>query len=771
MSTPRTIAAGDAVWDWDLAADRLYVSPRWCALVGSDAAEIGTSADAWRSRVHPDDLAEVERRVRAAAGGDAAVVDAPHRLRHADGSYRWTSCRVSVERDGTGAAVRLTGVHADVTAATVVDPPTGLPNELLLSEHLARSIERARRYAGFQFALLLVDPGTDAALAVPPAMNAVDPLRAAVARRLETCVRSAEQPRSMRHDDLVARFDGECFAILLDGLKDVGDALLVADRVRGALRAPLPSKTGDVFANPSIGIAVSATGYVRPAEMCRDAGIALHRARLLGGGRAEVFDTAALQAARTELQLEAEFEGALERGEFQVFYQPIVAIADCGLAGVEALARWQHPVLGLVAPADFIPLAERTGFIVPLGRWVLREACARVAAWRRDGTAADGLWVSVNVSVSQLHHGAFADEVAAVLHDVGLPAQRLMLEITESVATDQPGGTLEVLMRLRALGVRLTVDDFGAGHSSLASLSRWPVHGLKTDRGFVRGLEHRREAVELLRAVLQMSEPLGLEVVVEGIESAAQLAEARRLGFQYAQGYLFAPALDAERAVRLLKDGVPKPSSEAARSDGLRRQPHEPWNPAARPGLTSPVLRLLAAAAALLIVIALGFAAMADGPWPTAAVDAGAPPGPAVAAASAADRAGGADAAGAAPAPTTSGQATGATAELAPSRPAAATFSAATVSAPVLHQHRLGGCRGRLVVARGGVRFVPDEDGGDAFSLAAGEFLHALDDDVLTLRSTSRTFRFRAPDGGNRRQGTADVRALAAALTRARTPR
>ena len=725
--------AAEAVWDWDLAAERMHVSPRWCALVGSAPATAASPPDAWLARVHPADIAAVSAAIDAHVADGAAGFDAPHRLRHDDGSYRWTSCRITVHRDDTGRARRLSGAHVDVTAQTITDPQTGLPNALLLDEHLERSIERARRYPGFHFALLVVAVERAAATADAGPRDHGQFL-AAIARRLETCIRHAEHPRSLRHDDLVTRLDGDRFAILVDGLKEIGHVTVVADRVLAELGGPFTLKTGEAFAAASLGVAVSPTGYARPADVRRDAEIALHRARLLGGGRSEVFDVALLQAARTELQFESEFDGALERGEFKVFYQPIVALAEGRIVGFEALVRWQHPVLGLIAPADFIPLAERTGFIVALGRFVLRTACAQLAAWREQPDA-DTLWIAVNVSTLQIDAGTLGGEVEAALDDAGLPANRLALEITESVAVERPADVRGELMRLRARGVRLSIDDFGTGHSSLASLQQLPVDALKADRLFARGLERDADTPEMLRAVLHMARQLGLHVVVEGLETLKQLDAARAIGVEYGQGYVFAPALAVEAATQLLRDGLPPPVAVRPEASHGRRR-----------------VTALGVAAALLLAVAGALAVGAvsrTADRGAAVAPAAAPRNPSAPAAVATP-----SAPATAPSPTVPAEA-GSSAPRPPS------------SLRVVHQHRVGSCRGRLVAAAGRVRYVPDDAGGDdGFDFAPGQFLHQLDDGVLTVRSNQRTYRFRPADAAEGGAGDARFRPLVVALTR-----
>ncbi len=550
-------------WDWNVESNRIHFSSRWAALVGDDERELGTGPETWLTKVHPDDLARVSAALEGhLAPGGADQFDLPHRIRHRDGSYRWMACRGSVQRNPAGGATRLVGTHADVTADTVMDPVTGLPNRLLLLDKLGRSVERANRYQGFHFALLLVDLDRAESRDTPTVSAAGDPLLLTAARRLETCLRIGDPASSFRHDDVVARLGGDQFAILVDGLKDIGDATLVADRVLAELVTPFPARGRELFLAPSVGVAVSATGYATPGAVLRDAETALHRAKLLGKGRYEVFDTAILQSARAELQLEADFAGSLERGEFQVFYQPIVAVDAHAIVGFEALARWQHPVLGMVSPLDFIPLAEKTGFILPLGMWILREACRQLKAWQQLAHAPAGLWMSVNVSAVQFQ-ASLVDDVTQVLTETALDPQCLVLELTEGLAAERPDSVKALLMQLRLLGIRICVDDFGTGHSSLARLRLFPVDCLKVDRSFVRGMEDSADMAGILATVTAMARQLGLRVVVEGVENQAQLALVRPLQCDV-QGYVFSKPLDADRATALLGTGLPA----AATADG-----------------------------------------------------------------------------------------------------------------------------------------------------------------------------------------------------------
>ncbi len=299
----------------------------------------------------------------------------------------------------------------------------------------------------------------------------------------------------------------------------------------------------------SIGIALGAVRYTEPAELMRDADIALYRSKEQGRARHVVFDEGMHAQAVALLQLENDLRRAVERRQFILHYQPVVALATGVPIGFEALVRWQHPRRGLVAPAEFIPLAEETGLIVPLGRWVLAEACGQLAAWRPLLPPGLDLTVGVNLSSRQFALPDLADQVANALADSGLPARYLRLELTESTLMEQPVAASATLTHLRALGVQVQVDDFGIGYSSLSYLQRFPLDALKIDRSFIGSLGEASEATAIVRAVVSLAQALGLQVVAEGVETAAQRADLRTLNCVYGQGYHFAPALHPDQAL------------------------------------------------------------------------------------------------------------------------------------------------------------------------------------------------------------------------------
>ena len=483
------------------------------------------------------------------------------------------ACRGLVVRDDLGQATRLTGSHADVMLEVAVDALTGLPSRVLFVERLTRALDRYSRYGNLPFAVLLLGLDRSAGARSQPRAGVDSPLLTAVARRLETSLRMRNETSSISHDDLVARLEDDHFAILLEGLNELGDSKVIADRILAELQSPITLGGRQVYVSASIGIAVSVTGYTSAEAMLSDAETALHRARVLGGSRSEVFDTAVLRSEQAAMRLESDMPGALEREEFAVVYQPIVSLESYRIVGFEALVRWHHPTVGLIAPSDFIPSAERTGFIVPLGAWVLRRACTQLNAWRETIPAAADIWMSVNLSTIQLKRPTLVDEIGALLRECNVSPQTVVLELTEGLACENPAAVKTVLMHLRALGIRISIDDFGTGYSSLSYLRQLPVDTLKVDRSFVLGMRTHDESAAIIGTVTRMARQLGLHVVAEGIEREEQVPLLRSLHCEFGQGYLFARPLDVDAATEILKAGLPPPRAVETVAASVDSQP------------------------------------------------------------------------------------------------------------------------------------------------------------------------------------------------------
>jgi diguanylate cyclase (GGDEF)-like protein len=368
--------------------------------------------------------------------------------------------------------------------------------------------------------------------------EAGDTLLRAVAERLRGAVRA---------EDTLARFGGDEFVVLLEEPADSVEALAVADRLADALRAPVAVEDRAMQVEASIGVALSGPGHQRPADLLRAADLALYRAKADGKARSALFEPALATAAVRRLEIENHLRQAVEREEFCLYYQPIVELASGELAGWEALVRWQHPELGLVPPGEFIPLAEETGLIVPIGLWVLQEACRQARAWQ-ERLANPRLTMSVNLSGRQFQQPALVQDVREALATADLDPRTLKLEITESVVMHDVAGASKTLAALAGLGVPIAIDDFGTGYSSLAYLKRFPIHTLKIDRSFVTGIVQDPQDAAIVRSVIALAKTLNLTVTAEGIETPGQQARLEQLGCDLGQGYLFGRPLPPSAA-------------------------------------------------------------------------------------------------------------------------------------------------------------------------------------------------------------------------------
>jgi diguanylate cyclase (GGDEF)-like protein len=427
------------------------------------------------------------------------------------------------------------------------DALTALPNRALFLDRLAHAVERARRHKEFRFAVLSLDLDRFKAVNDSLGVHVGDEILSAVARRLETCIRG---------EDMVARLSGDEYAILLESLGDDADAGRVAERMLRALSAPVETREGVVFATPSIGIALSSSGLDAGDDahtrLLQRAGVAMTRAKTAGRARYEMFDRDMQARAVARLRMETDLRGAVERGEFVLYYQPLVSLETGRVTELEALLRWRHPGRGIVPPLDFIPLAEETGLITPIGTWVLRESCRQMREWQRRFPREVPLSLSVNLSVKQFAQPDFVAHVAGTVRGSGLDPRCLKLEITESVAIDDPDRTRGMLEELRHLGVRMYLDDFGTGYSSLGHLHQLSLDAIKIDRSFVRRMGEGPMHLQLVHTVRDLARNIGVTVIAEGVETAEQLDALRGIGCESAQGYLFSRPVPVEQVEELL---------------------------------------------------------------------------------------------------------------------------------------------------------------------------------------------------------------------------
>ena len=448
---------------------------------------------------------------------------------------------------------RLVGTLAEVQASeeralheAMHDPLTGLPNRLLFMERLERTLERARRDEGYLVAVLFLDLDRFKNVNDSLGHSAGDRLLVAVARRLTA---------SVHQSDTVARLGGDEFTVLLEDLREVGDAGRTAERIQQKLREPFLLGEHELYITASVGIVHRPADYRGPEDLLRDADTAMYRAKGEGKARYKVFAPHMRAEAVRVLRLENDLRRAVEREEFTVRYQPIVLLCSGGVVGFEALARWDHPERGLTHPADFIPLAEDTDLILPIGLSVLRQACSDASLWRRRYPDHRPLDVSVNLSAAQLIYPELTGHIEHILRNSGLDGRHLKLEVTESAIMRDPRTAAEAFAGLRRLGVQIHIDDFGTGFSSLGMLHRFSADALKIDRSFVEGALAGRgseEDAQILQTITTLAHALGIDAVAEGVSSSAQLEWLRKLGCDYAQGYYFSQPVDAGVAEKII---------------------------------------------------------------------------------------------------------------------------------------------------------------------------------------------------------------------------
>lgn len=423
------------------------------------------------------------------------------------------------------------------------DALTGLPNRAYFMRRLADATDRSRRMGDSLFAVVFLDLDDFKLINDSMGHHVGDEVIVAVARRLEECVRGG---------DIVARLGGDEFAILLERVNDARDTAIVAERVQQALRAEFNIGGFDHRVTASIGVALSSSANERPEYLLRSADMAMYRAKNAGRNRFEMFDRAMHAEALARLQIENELRRAVDNEHFLLHYQPIVSLATGRIEMVEALIRWRHPERGIVAPAEFVGIAEETGLIIPMGRWALREACAQIQQWQNELGWEERLGLSVNLSVKQFGQVDLVRMVAATLKDTGLAASSLHLEITESAIISQSHPAVNIIHDLRALGVAIHLDDFGTGYSSLSYLHRIPLDAIKIDRAFTSAIDSENLSREVVRAILGLVRAVGVDAVAEGVTSETQVEVLRDLGCEYAQGYLFSRPLPPDEMRDLL---------------------------------------------------------------------------------------------------------------------------------------------------------------------------------------------------------------------------
>ncbi|WP_299402605.1 EAL domain-containing protein [Acaryochloris sp. IP29b_bin.148] len=551
--------ANDGLWDWDLKTHTIYFSDRWKNMLGYTNSDIGDSPDEWFNRIHPYDKDRVTADLSAHLRGEIPQFECEYRILHKSGDYLWFRCRGLALRNDQNQPFRVAGSQTDVTAyystraqleyKALHDEMTQLPNRVLFMERLAHTFKMANHQQ--MFAVLFLDLDRFKLINDSLGHAVGDQLLIAVAQRLKGC---------LHEQDTTARFGGDEFAILLNTIEDLDDAIQVAQNILSTLKTTLFIEDHEIYTSASIGIAISGPDYHSPDELLQGADTAMYRAKKQGKNCYEVFSTGMRAQVHTQLQLETDLQRAISNNELYLVYQPIVDLATEKTTGFEALLRWHHPERGLIPPSEFIPVAEDAGLMVAIDWWVLTEACRQMAQWLTTYPHASRLTINVNISAHQFLQPTFCEKVMAIIHETGMQAHHLKLEITEGVILSNAPNIAEQLNNLKKLGIQLAIDDFGTGYSSLSYLYAFPLDVLKVDYSFVARMD-QEDGLAIVRTIVNLGQNLNMKVVAEGVETKVQQEYLREMGCEYAQGYLFSRPLKTDSVETILtKQHPPHPS-------------------------------------------------------------------------------------------------------------------------------------------------------------------------------------------------------------------
>ena len=546
--------SGDAVFDWDVTRDRVVTAPDISETLGLERGTLVGPVREWLPHLHPDDRERFRTMLETLVQRGKGRIDEDFRLRTAEGHYHSLSLRVRPVMDADGGIARLVGIVADVTdqrAAmerllhdAVNDHLTGLPKRELFLERVETAITLARAPNSRRPTVMVIDIDRFGRVNEAFGMSAGDTILLTVARRMR---------RVLNPEDSLARLSGDQFAALILSESDAGGLVEIERRIRETVSAPITHGDAEIMLTTSIGMVTWSRHEETATDLVNDAELAVFHAKRLGGDRMEPFQPSHRGEGSDRLQLEADLRRALLRREIALVYQPIVRLSDRAIAGFEALMRWEHPHRGSISPAEFIPIAERTGLINELGMFALEGAARDVRLWRR--AANDKVFVSVNVSSRQLVRQDLVDDVARVLKRTEVPGDAIKLELTETVVMDNPEQSGIVLERLKGLGVGLSLDDFGTGHSALSYLGRFPFDTVKIDQSFLR--REGPQKVVLLKSIVTMATGLGLEVVAEGVTGDEDAETLTELGATFGQSFHLGRPVPADEALRALKPRRP----------------------------------------------------------------------------------------------------------------------------------------------------------------------------------------------------------------------
>jgi diguanylate cyclase (GGDEF)-like protein/PAS domain S-box-containing protein len=524
----------------------LYTSPQIEQMLGYTPQE-WQNEKLWPKRLHPDDRERVLAADKRFEEGGGEPFREEYRLMAKDDSVVWLREEAVLVRDEAGEPLYWQGVFYDLTERKGLeerlhyqafhDYLTDLPNRQLFMDRLGQALRRTRRWHN-QVAVLFMDLDGFKVVNDSLGHDVGDLLLTLVAQRLRRC---------LRPEDTLARFGGDEFVMLIDAVDDPAQAVQVAERITEELRRPFIMEGRELYVIASIGISLGGARTHDADGLLREADTAMYRVKDEGGDF-RVFNSAMYERAFTRLEVENDLRRAIEQEEFVVHYQPMVDLQTGELWGMEALVRWDHPERGLLEPSEFVPVAEESGLVIPMGEQILRESCFRAKEWQEENPRIPSLVMSVNLSALQLSRLDLADTVERVLGETGLEGSCLILDVTETVYVKVLAANTAMLDRLRGLGVRFSIDDFGTGYSSLSYLKRLPADALKIDQSFVKGLGENVEDTAVVRMIIELAHTLGLEVIAEGVETEEQASLLKEIGCDFAQGYHFSKPLPPEAA-------------------------------------------------------------------------------------------------------------------------------------------------------------------------------------------------------------------------------
>lgn len=529
----------------------LYLNPAAQKVYGRPVWEFFEQPNLWLEVIHPDDRERVEQATQVLL--QQGRMNLEYRILRSDGEVRWLSDRSLAIYDIDGVATRFDSIIYDITERkrteeqlihdALHDALTGLPNRAFFMERLEQVLKQAQWEPDYLFAVLFIDLDRFKIINDSLGHTVGDQLLIAFAGLMQRC---------LRRTDTIARFGGDEFTILLENIEQINEAISIAERIQAELMLPMQIENHTIFTSASIGIVLGATGCDRPAELLRNADIAMYCAKEAGKARYAIFDREMYARTLELLHLESDLRKAIERQEFLLHYQPIVSLMTGKLVGFEALIRWQHPERGLVSPQEFISIAEDIGLIVPIGEWVMHQACQQMREWQVKFPEAANLKISVNLASQQIKEAKLIERIDRVMAETGLNGSFLKLEITESMLLNNTEATINMLSEIRARKIQLSIDDFGKGYSSLSYLHRFPINTLKIDGSFVSQMNSDPENFEIVRTINTLAHNLGLDVTAECVETAMEFSQLKALGCEFGQGYFFSKPLDSKAAESLI---------------------------------------------------------------------------------------------------------------------------------------------------------------------------------------------------------------------------